>query len=97
MAGPMFVHKETSVARSSYQYEKRRKELAKKKKNEEKRERKLAKKNPPVGERRDSAPGGEDHGQLGLPSPPLTQQGSVEGAPCAPNLPEELDRDPSTA
>jgi len=97
MAGPMFVHKETSVARSSYQYEKRRKELAKKKKNEEKRERKLAKKNPPVGDRRDSAPGGEEHGQLDLPSSPLTQHGTAESAPCAPSLPEEMDKDSSTA
>ena len=54
------------MARSSYQFEKRKKELAKKKKNEEKRERKLAKKSSQTEESPDSVPGGEETIDRGL-------------------------------
>jgi hypothetical protein len=50
--------KETPLARSSYTFEKRKKELARKKKNEEKLARKRAKKESPTPEGPD-APGGE--------------------------------------
>jgi hypothetical protein len=55
MPGPLFLSrnagstrsgKEIGLARSSYTFEKRRKELAKKKRNEEKLERKRARKGP---------------------------------------------------
>ena len=45
------------LARTTYSYEKRRKELARKKKKEEKRLRKLAKKNPQPKDNPDQAPG----------------------------------------
>ena len=73
MQGLYFIHKESFVARTNYQYEKRRKELAKKKKNEEKRERKLAKKGgPQTGEASEPVADGEVIPPDGLDAPQLT-------------------------
>jgi len=69
------------LARSNYQYEKRRKELAKKKKIEEKHERKLAKKNSQTPEVPVSATGEEEIEQPSLPCSQLTQQGEIGSVP----------------
>jgi len=80
---------ENSVAKTNYQFEKRRKEIAKKKKNEEKRERKLAKKNPQVGEDQDFTAGEEETVQPGLSGSLLMQDGAAENVPRDPGSPEE--------
>jgi len=91
------MRKETDVARTSYQYEKRRKELAKKKRNEEKGERKLAKKNPLTAEGPDSAPGEEESAQPD-PAVPLPSQAEiVEIAPRASLWTDQTDEGPSPA
>ena len=77
------------MARSNYQYEKRRKELAKKKKIEEKHERKLAKKNSQTPEVPDSATGEEETEQPGLASSLLTQQGEIGSVPGVPSSLED--------
>lgn len=87
------MHKETDVARTSYQYEKRKKELAKKKRNEEKRERKLAKKRPLSGEGPDSAPSEEENLQSDEAGPLPAQAEIVEIAPQASILTDQTDED----
>ena len=87
------MHKETDVARTSYQYEKRKKELAKKKRNEEKRERKLAKKRPLSGEGPDSATSEEETVQPGEASPLPAHAEIVEIAPRASIPTDQADED----
>jgi hypothetical protein len=78
---PRPPEKETPLARTSYTFEKRKKELARKKKNEEKLARKRARKESPTPESPD-APGGEQEVFGGEQDAPGGEQDAPPSSPA---------------